>query len=184
MEQDVRFLEVDGRRLAYATVGEGPLLVFGGRWVSDLEVEWSEPGPRAFFEELARTHRVVRYDRLGCGLSERDVLPTADGEARSLAAVLEACGGEPAVVFACSCATIAACQVAAALPERVRKLVVFGGWVRRDDVPEATSRAASFGEVAAAAALQGAVMKGTRAVVDRAGAKGFERATGTWPGSD
>jgi len=55
---------------------------------------------------------------------------------------------------------------------------------RRDDVPEATSRAASFGEVAAAAALQGAVMKGTRAVVDRAGAKGFERATGTWPGSD
>ena len=55
---------------------------------------------------------------------------------------------------------------------------------RRDDVPAPTSKAASFGEVAAAAALQGAVMKGTRAVVDRAGAKGFEKATGTWPGSD
>ena len=53
---------------------------------------------------------------------------------------------------------------------------------RRDDVPQATSKTASFGEVAAAAALQGAVMKGTRAVVDRAGAKGFEKATGTWPG--
>ena len=55
---------------------------------------------------------------------------------------------------------------------------------RRDEVPAPTSRAASFGEVAAAAALQGAVMKATRAVVDRAGAKGFERATGTWPGKD
>ena len=53
---------------------------------------------------------------------------------------------------------------------------------RRDDVPTPTTKTASFGEVAAAAALQGAVMKGTRAIVDRAGAKGFEKATGTWPG--
>lgn len=30
--------------------------------------------------------------------------------------------------------------------------------------------------------LLGAVLTGTRAVVDRAGAKGFQRATGTWPG--
>lgn len=55
---------------------------------------------------------------------------------------------------------------------------------RRDDVPAPTQRRAGWGEVAAAAALQGAVMKGTRAVVDRAGAKGFERATGRWPGKD
>lgn len=53
---------------------------------------------------------------------------------------------------------------------------------RRDDVPGATQRSAGWGEVAAAAALQGAVMKGTRALVDRAGARGFEKATGTWPG--
>jgi pimeloyl-ACP methyl ester carboxylesterase/DNA-binding CsgD family transcriptional regulator len=140
MEQDVRFLEVDGHRLAYATVGEGPLLVIGGRWISDLEAEWSEPGPRAFFEALARSHRVVRYDRLGCGLSERNVLPTAESEVRSLAAVLDAFAPEPAVVFACSCATIAACKVAAAEPDRVRKLVFFGGWVARDDIPEPTRR--------------------------------------------
>jgi hypothetical protein len=53
---------------------------------------------------------------------------------------------------------------------------------RRDEVPTATQRSAGWGEVAAAAALQGAVMRGTRAVVDRAGARGFEKATGTWPG--
>ena len=73
MEQQIRFCEVDGRRLAYATVGDGPLLLFGGRWVSHLEEEWANPPTRAFFEELARTHRVVRYDRLGSGLSEREL---------------------------------------------------------------------------------------------------------------
>jgi hypothetical protein len=58
-------------------------------------------------------------------------------------------------------------------------------WVlvsRRDEVPGATQRSAGWAEVAAAAALQGAVMRGTRALVDRAGARGFEKATGTWPG--
>jgi hypothetical protein len=53
---------------------------------------------------------------------------------------------------------------------------------RKDEVPEPTQKHAGWGEVAAAAALQGAVMRGTRAVVDRAGARGFEKATGTWPG--
>jgi hypothetical protein len=52
---------------------------------------------------------------------------------------------------------------------------------RRDDVPDGLDRSVGLAEVAAAAALQGAVMKGTRAVVNRAGAKGFEKATGTWP---
>jgi hypothetical protein len=52
----------------------------------------------------------------------------------------------------------------------------------QDEVPGAKQKSAGWGEIAASAALQGAVMKGTRAVVDRAGAKGFEKATGTWPG--
>ena len=53
---------------------------------------------------------------------------------------------------------------------------------RHDEVPSPKQRSAGWGEVAAAAALQGAVMRGTRAVIDRAGARGFEKATGTWPG--
>jgi pimeloyl-ACP methyl ester carboxylesterase/DNA-binding CsgD family transcriptional regulator len=140
MEQEVRFLDVAGRRLAYASVGDGPPLVFGGRWVGDLEVEWAEPGARAFFEELARTHRVVRYDRLGCGLSEREVAPSVELEQRSLSTVLDAYTSGGATVFACSCAAVSACRVAAESPERVGKLVFFGSWVARDDVPDATRR--------------------------------------------
>jgi pimeloyl-ACP methyl ester carboxylesterase/DNA-binding CsgD family transcriptional regulator len=142
MEQEIRFCELDGRRIAYATVGEGPLLLFGGRWVTHLEEEWDEPRARAFYTELARTHRVVRYDRLGAGLSDRELPgpPTPEAEARALEAVLAASGGEAATIFACSCAGLATARFANRSPERVRKIVFFGGYVSRDDIPEATRR--------------------------------------------
>src|SRR5262245_7165823 len=140
MEQDIRFCELDDRRIAYATVGEGPLLLFGGRWVTHLEEEWYDPRARAFFEELARSHRVVRYDRLGTGLSERELAgpPTIEEEKRVLAAVLDACDEEPALLFACSCAGLATAQFAAESPGRVSKIVFFGGYASRDDIPAAT----------------------------------------------
>ena len=69
MEQDIRFCALDGRRIAYATVGEGPTLLLGGRWVTHLEEEWQDANARSFFEDLGRSHRVVRYDRLGTGLT-------------------------------------------------------------------------------------------------------------------
>lgn len=142
MEQDIRFCELDGRRIAYATVGEGPLLLFGGRWVSHLEEEWDEPRARSFYQELGRTHRVVRYDRLGAGLSDRELPgpPTAETETQQLATVFEACGGEPATMFACSCAGLATARFANAWPDRVRKVVFFGGYASRDDIPDATRR--------------------------------------------
>jgi pimeloyl-ACP methyl ester carboxylesterase/DNA-binding CsgD family transcriptional regulator len=142
MDQDVGFCAVDDRRLAYASIGEGPLLLFGARWVSHLEEELEDARARAFYAELARTHRVVRYDRLGAGLSDRRLPgpPTADGETRQLTAVLDACGSEPATIFACSCAGLATARLASATPERVRKVVFFGGYASRDDIPEATRR--------------------------------------------
>jgi pimeloyl-ACP methyl ester carboxylesterase/DNA-binding CsgD family transcriptional regulator len=142
MDQDIRFCELDGNRIAYATVGDGPLLLFSGRWVTHLEEEWEDPSARTFFEELARAHRVVRYDRLGAGLSSRELPgpPTAEGEARQLAAVFEACGGEPATVFACSCGGLATARFASGSPEAVRKVVFFGGYVSRRDIPDATRR--------------------------------------------
>ncbi len=140
MEQDIRFCTLDGRRIAYASVGEGPLLVFGGRWVTHLEHEWEQPAARRFYEELARTHRVVRYDRIGAGLSDRELSasPTAESEAAALARVVEACGRGPAVIFACSCAGLATALFASTAPERVSRVVFFGSYAARHDIPAAT----------------------------------------------
>lgn len=53
-----------------------------------------------------------------------------------------------------------------------------------DHPPEATDAAKGWGEVIAAAAVQGAVFGGIKAAIDRTGATGFARLTGSWPGED
>ena len=53
-----------------------------------------------------------------------------------------------------------------------------------DDAPKATDKERGWGEVIAAAAVQGALFGAVKALVDRAGATGFARATGTWPGDE
>jgi hypothetical protein len=50
-----------------------------------------------------------------------------------------------------------------------------------EDAPEATSREYGWGEVLAAAALQGAIFAVVKAAIDRGGAEGVRRLTGDWP---
>jgi pimeloyl-ACP methyl ester carboxylesterase/DNA-binding CsgD family transcriptional regulator len=141
MEQEIRTLEFEGKELAYSVYGEGPPIVVGPRWVSHLEHEWADPNQRPFYAELARTHQVVRFDRIGCGLSSRDLdpRPTVESESRQLEAVIDAVGGR-ATVFASSCCCLAASQLAVRDPLKVEKIVYFGGYASRNDIPEPTKR--------------------------------------------
>lgn len=50
-----------------------------------------------------------------------------------------------------------------------------------DDAPNATDEERGWGEILAAAALQGAIFAVVKAAVDRAGASGVRRLTGRWP---
>jgi predicted metal-dependent enzyme (double-stranded beta helix superfamily) len=50
------------------------------------------------------------------------------------------------------------------------------------DAPDATDEARGWGEILAAAALQGAIFAVVKAAVDRASAHGVRKVTGTWPG--
>jgi predicted metal-dependent enzyme (double-stranded beta helix superfamily) len=50
-----------------------------------------------------------------------------------------------------------------------------------DDAPSVTDEERQWGEILAAAALQGAIFAVVKAVVDRAGAEGVRRVTGSWP---
>ena len=51
-----------------------------------------------------------------------------------------------------------------------------------EEAPKPTDERKGWGEVVLAAAAQGAVFGGVKAVVDRAGATGFARLVGAWPG--
>jgi Protein of unknown function (DUF4235) len=50
-----------------------------------------------------------------------------------------------------------------------------------DEAPDSKDPTATWKQVAIAAAAQGAVFGGVKALVNRAGARGFQKATGTWP---
>jgi hypothetical protein len=50
-----------------------------------------------------------------------------------------------------------------------------------DDAPNATDEDRGWGEIIAAAALQGAIFATVRALVDRGGAAGVRKITGEWP---
>src|SRR3954468_5848438 len=141
MEQNIAFLDFEGRKLAYSTYGDedAPPMVVGPRWVSHLEEEWSDARQRPFYAELARNHRVVRFDRIGCGLSSRELepRPTVESESYQLEAVIDAVGGR-ATIFASSCCCLAASQLAVRNPLKVERIVYFGGYASRNDIPEAT----------------------------------------------
>ena len=50
-----------------------------------------------------------------------------------------------------------------------------------DDAPNATDEDRGWGEIVAAAALQGAIFAVVKALVDRGGAASVRKLTGTWP---
>src|SRR5262245_53272277 len=94
----------DGLEVAYATGGHGRPLLFVGCWLSHLELSWALPAERQFLESLGQGRTLLRYDRPGCGLSDRTSTsePSVDAELEVVAAVLGAAGFKRADVVASS----------------------------------------------------------------------------------
>ena len=134
--QVIRFIrDTSGTRIAYAVVGEGPLILCPAWWVSHVERDWEHPGFRRFFTRLAEGFRVVRYDRPGTGLSDRDVPPrTQADEVQLLAKLADELGDSQFSLFAVACAGPVALTYAAMHQERVRRLCLYGSYARGADI--------------------------------------------------
>lgn len=119
--------ELGDRRVAFATVGDGPPLVCDLSRLHHLDVFWRYAPYRRFVEGLAREFTVVRFDRPGCGLSGRDGSDfTIEAEVALFDRLVDELHlGQPAVLAASSSAA-PMIAVAARRPERVRRLVLFG----------------------------------------------------------
>jgi hypothetical protein len=59
---------------------------------------------------------------------------------------------------------------------------IWGAAGNEEEAPKATDATKGWGEVVVAAAAEGAVFGGVKALIDRAGATGFAHVTGSWPG--
>jgi hypothetical protein len=75
---------------------------------------------------------------------------------------------------------VALALVAAFLSKKIFDQV--WGLIDEEEPPKPNTELATWPKVLGAAAVQGVTFKVTRAVVERAGAKGFANLTGTWPG--
>lgn len=129
--QEIRFAAVDGHRFAYATVGSGPPLVLPALWIGHLELEWGFAEFRAFVRALAARRTVIRYDRIGTGLSDRPSEPlesSLEREVRTIAALLDALELERVSLLGISFGGCPAVAFAAADPSRVRSLALFGAY--------------------------------------------------------
>ena len=129
-----RVVLADGTAVSYASVGAGRPLVYVMGWLTHLELSWELPAERALYEALAQGCRLVRYDRAGCGLSAAaDRPPSLAFELEQLAAVA-ATLDEPFDLMGTSMGAPVAVAWAAAHPDTVRRLVLYGGWARGDDL--------------------------------------------------
>ena len=74
-------------------------------------------------------------------------------------------------------ASLAAGAIASAVFKQIWKRVS-----DKDDAPDAMQSEYGIGQIVLAAMLQGAIFAAVKALIDRGGARGFQRLTGSWPG--
>jgi len=126
---EIRFLVIDGRRLAYEVTGEGPLLLCPAWWVSHLELDRGDRALAQFWEAIGDGYSLVRYDRLGVGVSDRELRDedlSLDGEVKVIGALLDELAAERVSLLGGSSSGCAAIAFAARFPERVERLMLYG----------------------------------------------------------
>jgi class 3 adenylate cyclase/pimeloyl-ACP methyl ester carboxylesterase len=132
VDSGIRYARSGGVAIAYQIVGEGDIdLVYVPEWMSNLVYGWEVPHWRAFYERIARSFRLILFDKRGTGLSDHGPHYAAlETRIEDLGAVLDDAESRRTVIFGghegCCMATL----FAASYPERTRGLVLFNPLVR------------------------------------------------------
>lgn len=136
--QKIRYTQsTGGKRLAYAIVGQGaglPLVYVGPAMMTDLDRLWRDPANQGLFQPLGAERRILRYDPVGCGQSDRapDSLDFWD-IADDLKLVLDAAGIDKAALMSVSGGAHTVLRLAARYPERVDRMILVGSYVEGRD---------------------------------------------------
>jgi pimeloyl-ACP methyl ester carboxylesterase len=134
---ELRFARAaDGVTVGYQVFGQGPVLV----WLpslSNIVGQWRVPALRAAYLALAQHVTLVLYDGRGTGSSDRRIDLTdlgVDVHLRDLEAVLGDAGLRQASLLGYYHSVTTAIAYAARRPERVERMVLFGGAPRLREV--------------------------------------------------
>ena len=124
---DIGYARSGGVAIAYQVVGDGDVdLVYVPDYVSNLVYGWESPHYRRFYERLARSFRLILFDKRGTGLSDHGArFASLETRMEDLHAVLDAVGSRRPIVFGAHEGSGMAALYAATYPERTRALVLF-----------------------------------------------------------
>jgi pimeloyl-ACP methyl ester carboxylesterase/DNA-binding CsgD family transcriptional regulator len=148
-DQVIRYADIGGPAVAWSSVGSGPVLVIGGWWSSHLELDWRDPLFREFVGMLAQHRTVVRYDRVGTGMSDRSVplTTTLEQELDTLTRLIDAIGADRVDLMGASSGGPVVAAYAAAHPDRVDHVVMYGSYLRGSSIATPAARDTLLGVV-------------------------------------
>ena len=137
-------LDVHGSAVAYQVLGDGPLdIVFLLGWPSHLALMWENPALADFLSRLASFARVIVFDRVGTGMSDRGPTGHAFEDGMDeIRTVLDAVGSQQAAFFGCHLGGRLALLFAATYPQQTTAVVTFAAHpatLRDDDYPWGTT---------------------------------------------
>lgn len=122
-------VSADGTRIGYSVIGSGFPLVQPAIWFHHVQHDRASAAWEHWVAEAAHGRQLIRSDLRGIGLS--DPSPTRwtfDALVEDFEAVVDALGVERFDILGLSHGSLVALAYAARCPERVRKLVLFGGY--------------------------------------------------------
>jgi pimeloyl-ACP methyl ester carboxylesterase len=124
--------------IAYQISGDGPTdLVLAAGWLSNLEYAWENPDFARFLTRLASFSRLIRFDKRGMGMSDRDVdASTLEERVDDIRAVMDAASAPKAALLGVSEGGYMSVLFAATHPERVTALILYGCYAKGSWAPD------------------------------------------------
>jgi class 3 adenylate cyclase len=125
--------------IAYQVMGDGPVdIILVPGLFSHVEFLHEMPGYTAFLRRLSGYARVVTFDKRGQGLSDRIAgAPSLEQRMDDLRAIMDRIGSRHAILFGNSEGCPMSILFAASYPERISRLILFGGFARgADRIPD------------------------------------------------
>jgi class 3 adenylate cyclase len=123
-----RYAQCGDLSLAFQVFGEGQIdLVISSSFISHIELSWTIPEAKAWYDQLGSFCRVLIFDKAGVGLS--DPVPkvrTIEDRAAEIEAVMDAAGFDGAALMGISEGGPASIMFAATRPGRVKALILTG----------------------------------------------------------